>query len=354
MRRIIKIAAITLGKITLTTALIMGGAAASDSNQPGKSTKAPALRVTTQTLSELEVESEYSAPATIVSLNNSSISAEIQGRAIKIRAEVGDQIQKGKLLVELDCRSYVNQRKQALAALKLSKTQRDFARKQYARHQRLLRRGALARESYDKAQSDLSISAADIELKQTNVEAADLAISKCKIYAPFSGQVTAKYVQQGQLITPGTPLVQLLQTGKLEVEAELSSNELIKIRNSPNIRFTTATTSQPVTIRSVIRQLNASSNTLRVRLNIPVNDSVIAGLNGRLKWRDDRHKIPPEFLVQRDHKLGVMLEIDGKARFHPLPTAREGQPAEINLPTSSRIIIVNRYSVQDGQAVTTK
>lgn len=314
----------------------------------------PALRVTTQALSELQFVTEYSAPATVMSLNDSGISAEIQGRAIKINAQVGDSIQKGALLVEIDCRNYLNSRKQAVAALNLSKTQRDFAQKQYTRNQRLLQRGVLPRESFDKTQSDLSSSLADIALKETSIESADLSISKCKIYAPFDGQVTAKHVQQGQLVTPGTPLLQLLQTDKLEVEAALSPQELVRARNSPELVFHVAESSQTVTIRTVIQQLDAVSNTLKVRLNIASNGWVIAGLNGRLKWKDGSRKIPSEYLVNREEKLGIMLERDGKARFHAIDTAREGQPANVDLPGSTRVIVVNRYSAQDGQSVTTK
>lgn len=312
-----------------------------------------ALRVTSKPLSELEFITEYSAPAKVVSLNDSSISAEIQGRALKINAEVGDHLQEGQLIVELDCRSYTNSKKQAVAALKLSKTQRDFARKQYTRNQRLLQRGVLPRESYDKSQSDLSTSLADIDLKQTSIASAELSISKCKVYAPFSGQVTAKHVQQGQLITPGTPLVQLLQTDKLEVEAALSPDELRTARNSPKLLFSNADHSKKVTVRSVIQQLNATSNTLRVRLNISPDSRIIAGLNGRLKWQDGSRKIPSEYLVSRNEQLGLMLVSDQTAKFHPIPSAREGQPAKVTLPGNTQVIIVNRYSARDGEAVKT-
>lgn len=309
------------------------------------------LRVTTESLSELEFVTEFSAPATVVSLNDSSISAEVQGRALSINAEVGDQIKQGSLLVELDCRNYVNNRKQALAALRLSKTQRDFAQKQYNRNKRLLQRGVIPRETFDKSESDLTTSLADIELKQTSIDAAELSISKCKIYAPFSGQVTAKHVQQGQLISPGSPLIQLLQTDKLEVEAELSPDELASTKSSPELLFTTGNTSIKVDIRKVIQQLNASSNTLRVRLGASSNDTLIAGLNGRLRWQDGSRKIPPEYLVSRDDMLGVMLVSDGKAKFHPIPSAREGQPAKLNLSGNTQIIIVNRFSAKTGEPV---
>lgn len=333
--------------VTLFTAL----KAPPDTQKAQEAEEDPILRVTTQSLAELEFVTEYSAPATIVSLNDSSISAEVQGRALKINAEVGDQIKKGSLVVELDCRNYINNRKQAVAALALSKTQRSFAQKQYNRNKRLLQRGVVPRETFDKSESDLSTSLADIELKQTSIESAELSISKCKIYAPFTGQVTAKHVQQGQLITPGTPLIQLLQTDDLEVEAELSSAELSSAKDSPELLFTSDNLSQTVEIRGVIQQLNAASNTLRVRLSFPLNDDMIAGLNGRLKWQDGSTKIPSEYLVSRDDKLGIMLVIDGKASFHALNDAREGQPAKVNLPSSTQVIIVNRFSAKQGEAV---
>ena len=315
-----------------------------------------AIRVTTKPLSELVFATEYSAPATVVSLNDSSISAEIQGRAIDIKAEVGDTIERGQLLVSLDCRSYINSKKQATAALNLSKSQLNFAQKQYNRNQRLLKRGVLPRETFDRSESDLLTSRADISLKEVAIESADLAITKCKIYAPFSGQVTNKLVQQGQLVNSGSALMQLLQTDKLEIEADLSPEELIKARDSRRLRFVANSQAFTVKIRTVLRQLNQASNTQRVRLT---SDSInteksIAGLNGRLVWKDGSSKLPPEYMVRREDQLGIMIIEDNKARFQALQDAREGQPAEVNLRRSSQVIIVNRYSVQDGQAVVTE
>ena len=319
--------------------------------EPTESATPTFLRVTTQALSELLFTTNYSAPATIVSLNDSDISAEIQARAIKINAVVGEQIKKGKLLVELDCRSYINTRQQAEAALNLSKVKRDLARKQLTRNTRLFQRGALPRESLDVAESEILSSNADISLKQTSIDSAKIAISKCKIYAPFSGQVTEKQVQQGQIVSPGTPLIQLLETASLEVEAELSQQELAQAKASNQLRFTTKGEFRDVTIRTVIRQLSSASNTQRVRLKIETDDSIIAGLNGRLQWKDSARKIPPEYMVRRGDALGLMLEQNGIAKFHPIKNATEGQPVAVNLLSSSRVIIVNRYSAEDGQAV---
>jgi len=343
--------------IGLLTVMLSPSAWADEKNEDIKPIEqADTLRITTKPLSELVFATEYSAPASIVSLNDSSISAEIQGRATRVSVEVGDTVKRGKLLVTLDCRSYTNTWKQAVASLNLSKSQRNFAQTQFNRNQRLLQRGVLPREAFDRSESELLTSRADIALKEVAIESADLSISKCKIYAPFSGQVTDKFVQQGQLVNPGSALIQLLQTDKLEIEAALSPFELKKARDSNRLSFIAEPLDIKVKIRTVLRQLNKTSNTQRVRLtaeNIESN-AIIAGLNGRLVWRDGSRKIPSEYLVRRGDKLGVMTEVDGKAKFNALHGAREGQPATVNLLSNSQIIIVNRYSAKDGQAVAVK
>ena len=343
---------------SLLVSALISLARADDAVEGAKIGKSPTadvstIRITTKLLSELVFTTEYSAPATVVSLNDSSISAEIQGRAIKINAEVGDVIKRGQLLVELDCRSYQNTRKQAFAALNLSKSQLNFAKTQFNRNQRLLQRGVLPRENFDRSESELLTSRADISIKEVAIESAELAISKCSIYAPFTGQVTDKMVQQGQLVSPGSALIQLLQTDKLEIEAELSPFELKKARNSDRLRFVTDSLDIDVSLRSELKQLSKTSNTQQIRLTAKGSnsDAMIAGLNGRLKWKDSSRKMPPEYLVRRKDKLGVMVANNGKAKFHELIGALEGQPAAVNLRSSSQIIIVNRYSVEDGQAV---
>jgi len=324
-----------------------------DKIEPVSTDNLDAIRVTTEPLSALVFQTEYSAPANVVSLNDSSISAELQGRAIKVRVEVGDTVKRGQLLVEIDCRSYINAKKQAMASLNLSKSQLIFSRKQFNRNQRLLQRGVLPRETFDRSEAELLTSRAEISLKEVAIESADLSISKCKIFAPFKGQVTNKFVQQGQLVNPGSTLIQLLQTDKLEIEAQLSPLELDKARSSKPLKFVSGTSELTVTIRTVLKQLSKMTNTQQVRLSAQTlnTDTVFTGLNGRLIWKDGSRKIRPEYIIRRNDKLGVMVAKDDKAMFHELENAREGQPANVNLPNTSQIIVVNRYSVEDGQAV---
>ena len=68
-------------------------------------------------LSAIAVYPERQAPATVVSLNDTTIASEIAARINAIPVRVGDQVAAGEVLVRLDCRDYVLARSQAAARL---------------------------------------------------------------------------------------------------------------------------------------------------------------------------------------------------------------------------------------------
>jgi len=307
-------------------------------------------------LARLLSTAKHSAPANIISLNHSIISAEITGRALKILVETGNYVKQGQKLVELDCRSYILAKKQAKAGLRLTITQLNYAKKQFVRNQRLLKQGTIPRELYDKAEAAQLTELADIELKKTTIEATDLTIQRCQIKAPFSGQITKRMVQKGQLVTPGTPLLQLMQNNHREIKATLSPEELINLKEAKKISFSVGKKHYKSSIRSIIQNVDELTRTLEVRLRLPKGAKLAAGLSGRIQWNGNNRQLPAEFVIRRNNQLGVMIAEDivegiGKARYVPLPNAKEGQPVSITLPSSSAIITNNRYRVKDAELI---
>lgn len=307
-------------------------------------------------LSKLLIEAKNSAPANIISLNHSTISAEITGQTLKIKIETGDVVSKGQQLASLDCRSYFLAKKQAEARLKVAKTQLNYSDKQFKRNQRLLKKGIIPRETFEKAEAGKLTALADIQLQKASIEATKLSINRCNIKAPFSGQITKRIVQIGQLVTPGTPLFQLMQTDNLEIRANLSPADVQKLDDSPIIEFIVAKERIKAVVRSVIQNINEISRTQEVRLSLPKNTKVSAGLSGRIEWRNKERQLPSEHLIRRNSILGVMIAEDivegiGIAKFHHLVEAREGQPIVVALPDNTTVITKNQYRVKSGQSI---
>ena len=56
-------------------------------------------------------------------------------------------------------------------------------------------------------------------------------------------------------------------------------------------------------------------------------------------------------MVRRGGQLGIFHVNDGVAHFHPLPGNLEGQPARVDLPADTRIVVEGRHRLADGDAV---
>ena len=314
------------------------------------------LAISVTPLNKLLISSKFSAPANIISLNHSTISAEITGRALSIKVEAGDIVKKGQRLTSIDCRSYSLAKKQATAALNVANTQLNYSKKQLRRNQNLVKKGIISREIFEKTEAGQFTALADIQLKKASIETTNLAISRCIIRAPFAGQITNRLVQKGQLVTAGTPLFKLLQTDRLEISAKISPADIAKLKKSPELYFVSNNAKFKAKVRSVIQTIDVTTRTQEVRLSIPKTTKVASGLSGRIEWNNAERQLPAEFILRRGNQLGVMLASDlvegiGKAKFHPLPQAHEGQPASINLPANTAVITLNRFRVKNGDAI---
>jgi hypothetical protein len=105
----------------------------------------------------------------------------------------------------------------------------------------------------------------------------------------------------------------------------------------------------PVTVRALGPQIDPIRRTREVRLTFE-HRSALPGATGRLVWSNGS-MLPADLLVRRDNRLGVMLAADGRARFHPVPEAREGRPAPVTLPPESLVITDGRFSLRNGDAI---
>ncbi len=314
-------------------------------------TPADPLTVTVRPLEEVLQASERSVTATLISLNDSTLSAEISAKVTQLRADTGDTVQAGQVLAELECRDYLFALSQAKAGVDAANARYQLANTQLQRNQRLRDTGVVPAEVLDKAAADAEAAKAEVAVAKSQTDTAELAVSRCTIKAPFAGQITRRDVQVGQQATPGTPAFQLLQDKALEVSASLSVDEVQDQAQGTELRFVADGVSIPLERRAVVGQIAGNTRTQEVRFTLKGEHSLPVGRSGRVVWQGKLQALPANWVVRREGGLGVMLEVDGVAKFHPLPDAKEGQPVLIDLPTSVRLIDQNRLRARDGQAV---
>jgi RND family efflux transporter MFP subunit len=306
--------------------------------------------VTLGTLADLVSHPVRSAPARVESLNDSLISAEIAARIEQIPVRVGDRVARGDLLVVLDCRDYRSQLAAQEATVQKLQAQRRLAQRQLARARDLSTARNISEDQVEQRETEVAAVAADLRAQQEAVRQARLRTERCRVDAPFDAVVRERIAQVGALANPGSPLVRVVEQGRLEVAADLTLSEAREVAESDQLAFVHGNDRLAVRLRRLVPVFEDRTQTQEARLEF-TGGTAPAGAAGRLSWRAPEALVPAHLVVRRGGTLGLFVSNSGAARFHPLPGALEGQPARVDLPPDTRVVLEGRQGLSEGDAL---
>jgi RND family efflux transporter MFP subunit len=306
--------------------------------------------VTTARLGDLVVAAERDALAEVVSLNRATLSAELNARIVVIRAEVGDRVEVGDALVELDCRDYTASAEQAAATLAALEAQIDFADYRSRRARTLSERNAVAEEALRERETTLQRLVAERDGQRAALGTARLQVERCKVRAPFTAALVDRPAQLGALAAPGTPLVELLDVDSVEVRARVRRALLDSLDGADEIVFNDGRGDFMLERRAILPDVDPRGDSVELRLTFSAARAA-PGTPGRLVWRDAGLALPPYLVEERDGVSGVFTVNDDRAHFVPLVGVQEGRPVVVDLSPDTRLVIDGRAGLADGDAV---
>lgn len=308
-------------------------------------------QVTSKPLAALVNYPRSSAPAVVLSLNESRVGAEIGALVTAIPVRVGDRVSKGQPLVTLACDDFRLRQRQAEAALLSAEARLEFSSAQVKRSEPLRSGDNLSEELMQQRRSDLKMAEAERAVAETNVRAAELNVARCTITAPFAGVVLARLVAEGEWIAAGAPVVTLLDSQRLELSAQVGVDEAKGLRQARVQEFVAEGERYPVAVRAMPEKIDPQLRQREVRLSFS-GSNPLPGQVGRLEWQSGVAHLPADLPVRRAGHLGIFVVEQGKARFVALPGALEGRPAPLAaLPDGAMVIIDGRQSLRDGELV---
>ena len=309
-----------------------------------------AVPVTTSPIGELLLQSHHSVPATVIARNSPSLSAEINARIDSIPVKVGDTVEADTLLAQLDCRQYESQLAAAKAGMDQLASERDFSAAQLKRAQGLKLKKGISDEGVEQRKSEWESYSARYRMLEETQRQAQLQVDRCQIHSPFRAVVVERLASSGSLATIGTPILKLVQLDDIEVSASLREQESETLEESSKIWFEFFHKEYRLILRRILPVIDSRTRTREVRLRFS-KESAPVGAAGRVLWQGESLQLPAGYLVRRSEQLGIFLVDGGKARFHPVAGAVEGQPAVIDLPAESLLIVEGRQRLGDGDEI---
>jgi len=290
------------------------------------------------------------APATVVSLNNSMISAEISGEILEILVQTGDEVKKDDVLAKIDCEPYQIAKQRANAALNSGYARSKYAKQRQKDAEKLRSSRAISVDQLNMRSSEANALASEIGVLAADLKEAKRRITKCIITAPFDAVVVERQASVGDYTIPGSVLVKLLDLNNLEVSAKIQQQDVGSLKTASTISFITSGNPHPVTNRTVVPLVDSRIRSYEARLDF-TKDVASTGSAGRLRWQSDQVHIPADYLVKRNEQLGIFINKNGTAYYHVLNATGNGLPAAIDLPANTEVITTGRYGLVDGQAI---
>lgn len=186
--------------------------------------------------------------------NLTDIGAQVSGQIKKLYVKIGDSVQKGDLIAQIDSVTQENEVKNLQAQLlideaDLNATQiaANVAKTQFLREQKLFKADATSRESYENAQNTYYLKFATLEqikakINQTMIklDTAKKDLSYTQITAPLSGTIVSVPVKEGQTLNANqtTPTIaQIANLNELEIVMEITEGDITKIKPSQMVEY---------------------------------------------------------------------------------------------------------------------
>jgi len=309
-----------------------------------------AIPVAVQPLAELAVYPQFRAPASVLSDNDSRISAELSARIIEIPVRVGEVVKKGAILARLERTDFELALAREEAALQALQARIELADYQLSRARSLSRKKVVSEELLKQRESELSSLRAQLAGQEVALTQAKRQLEKCTVRAPFEAIISERLAHVGELASPGSALMQIVDNRHLEVSAQLQAPLAQSLPQAERPELVTPQRRYPLTLRRIVPAFDTRARTREARLQFTA-DAALPGSAGELVWRSQQPHLPAELLSRRDARLGVFIVDGDRARFIPLPRAEEGRPAAISLPGQTPVITLGRFRLQDGDAV---
>ncbi|MCD8497988.1 MAG: efflux RND transporter periplasmic adaptor subunit [Alphaproteobacteria bacterium] len=224
----------------------------------------------------VQVWSQFSGH--VVAVDQAEIRPQVSGRITEIKFEDGQYVNKDDILLIIDPRPYEATLTQARAALQKAETDLIFAKKEYARSQKLIKTSAVSESLVDERASAQKASEAAVLEAKAMVEKAEIDVDYAHVKAPISGKISRAEVTEGNLVQagPGAPLLtSIVADDKVYVDFEVDDQTYLECARGKHtgdvktvpVRVKLAGVDEPYEgfIHSFDNRIDAASGTIRAR-----------------------------------------------------------------------------------------
>jgi len=326
----------------------------------------------------------------VTARRSATVSAQITGSLRQVLIEEGEHVLAGQVMAQLDDTAQQSSLAQSQAQLHAAEALLGQFEAQLEQAQRDLRRneqlagGAIAQQDLDNSRTQVRTMTAQLEsqrrqleLARATVRSAEVQLSYTTIKAPFSGVVTAKAAQAGEIVSPmsagggftRTGIGTIVDMDSLEIEVDVNEAYLHRIHRDQKAQATLdayADWNIPAHVITIIPTADRSKATVKVRVGIEQKDPrILPDMGVRVSFLEDAPEpssqaaaakgvlVPSSAIVERQGKQ-VVYALDGeRTRIKSVvPVQAFGDLRLVEgLDTGAKVVLKPGADLTDGARV---
>lgn len=315
----------------------------------------PSVSVVTARM--VKLAPKMALPGTVVSLNNSHIASEVEGKIVWV-ADVGTVVAQGGVVARID---------QSIAKLQLDSdranynrlaAQLKFDRAQAARMDNLFSQNAIARATKDQAESTRDADAGALAAAKAAMMKSQYQYDHSIIRAPFPGRVVQRLINPGEYATVGKDIARLVDIDSLEVSAQIPIDASRYLKEKLPITMMIQGKPMEEVVRAIVPVGDIVSRSIEVRIVVPAG-AVTVGDAVRVYIPSAEPRsvlaVPRDAIVLREDNTYI-FKVDGKnmAQRIAVETGTEdGILVEVKGPIApgERVIVRGAERLEAGEKV---
>lgn len=240
---------------------------------------------------------------TLAPEREATVRAELSAPVVQTTVEQGQHVAAGQLLLRLDDAAIRDQALSARSAVTTAEANLSVAQHEQERNEALLKAGAIAERQVEQSRAQVTAARAQLATAQAQLASAQKQLSNTRITAPFNGVVSARSVSAGDVVSPGTALVTVVDPSTMRLEASVPAEALGSVRLGSPVDFTvTGYPNRHFTGR--ITRINPiadpSTRQVRILASLPNSSGTLVGglfADGRVSSESHEAPVVPQNAV---------------------------------------------------------
>ncbi len=290
------------------------------------------------------------------------IAAQVGGTVLRLPFEMGDMVEKGDLLVEIDKRLYSAGVQQAKAGLLAAEGTHDQAQRNLKRSRSLKDNDRISDVEFEAVKLGALQAESGMLAARAALDLASKSLEDCEIRAPFTGRVAMLIPEVGEQVAPGMPMVAVIDLSSVLIRTSISERDAVRIQKGmPVDIFIPAL--QDLRFEGEVHSLGVRSDMMTrsfpLEIRVPNTEGrLLSGMSARSSIRlEDRTGaivIPAGAVVEQYGEPIVFTVQEGVAQRKNIRLGmREGNRVEVleGLVAGDELIVQGQWSVKDGTVV---